>query len=346
MIIRKVAIRAATSYDASLPWVDYSTLAAVRSCPMKGIVKYAAKKWPDMGMREVAADAGTAFHLSAAAWNVYKYNLPELNTMFGDSASFPFTAMQEAAEDAEASGGDGPLAFALAALHDASGFYDSPDDKKRTLANLEGAISYWAAQQRGSDYYPPIAVELPVEMVVEIEYIDNYGVDKHLTLRYIGRIDKVQEANSGLMATDYKTTTLSLGQSYEAQYHLNAQVIGYRLMLSLLYPDAQLSPYAVVEAIKLPISRNESVVSYTRKAYRADNVKFFAKFVVQNYLPIARYLETQDITVVEQRTNACNDYFSVCPLLTGLCLQDEDTWQQIIDDLPDHEWHPHGEPVA
>lgn len=347
MLIRKVSVRATAPEDADLPWVDYSMLAAVRTCPMKGIVQYAAKKWPENGMRAVAAEAGTAMHLALAAWNSYKHlSLDNCSKLFGPLDAYPLSAMLEAAEDAEAAGGDGPLAFAHAALHEASGFYDSPDDKKRTLANLEAAVSYWAQQQRGSDYYPPIAVELPVEMVIAIEYADDCGVDKELTLKYIGRIDKVSRGNSGLLATDYKTTTLSLGQSYEAQYHLNAQVIGYRLMLSILYPEEQLSPYAVIEAIKLPISRNDSVVSYSRKAYRADNIEFFAKFIVQNYILIERYLLTHDITIVEQRTNACNNFFSVCPLLTGLCMQSSDTWQQIVKDLPAHDWHPHEEDAA
>lgn len=326
-----------TAADNDLIWVDYSTLAAIEACPTKGIVRYVAKKWPYAGTDDVATSAGTAFHLMCAVWNACQMNkLAEIESLINDQSLSD--AILETAGQAHIAGGDFATTAAVTALYEASGFYDSDTDKKRTLANIELAfINQWLPNQNGDDWYPPLAVEVPIEYVLTIVYDDELGSEHQIKLKYRGRIDKVCKGHTGILPVDYKTTALTLGPSYAAGFGLSHQLTGYNIGLGLLYEDV--SPYGMIEAVKLPPSKNKDVNSYFKHSFKT-NVRAFAEFVVNNYKFIEMYNAHGDITEIERR-NSCNAYFRKCALLDNLCTLEVDERNEVLKSFEDVDWDPH-----
>lgn len=343
MKILHVDARLPTPEDETLPWVDFSTLKEIQLCPTKGVVKYIAHKWPTAEHRDMPLEAGNAFHLMCAAWNLYKLGDKEkISELFGSPYAFPLCAMLDSVEASVAGGGDPAILFALSALHDASGFYDNPDDKKRTTKAIEDAFMlHWVPNQLENVTGTLVAVEKPIEYVLTIEYLDNTAAVCTCKVKYRGRVDKVMRGATGLLPVDYKTTTLGLDSEYSAQFELPHQLTGYSIGLRLLFPDEEISPFGMIEAVKLPPAKREGASSYFRGTFDI-NICEFAQFVIDNYQHIETYLQSSNIEDVERRApTACNAYFARCPLLSTLCVNSEDDRNMLLEDFDDYSWNPH-----
>ena len=177
--------------DFTLPWYDFTTLNAIETCNRWGLVTYRKNKAMREPTRRLALEAGNAMHQFFAAWNVYEK--PALrDKLFGDKGQLDiFMSTAEQAEPAQRR-----LTFALEVLN-ASGFYDDPNDRRRTLANLEASCIYWSEMQTGQ--YEIVDVEVPFDITIElrckIRSLESYNPEH--VLRYVGRIDAIAQNKTG-----------------------------------------------------------------------------------------------------------------------------------------------------
>lgn len=340
MKIHEYDFRLATEADKALPWVDYSTLAHIERCPTAGIVKYIAKKWPyERATNTTAADAGHAFHLMCAAWNVARMEAIESHgkRLFGELSSYPHVLMLQALDQAKAVQGDEATAYALSALYDASNYIQ--ESNTRSIERIEEAfVRGWLPNQQGALWHPPIFAELAFEFVIQVKYSLGSAAPRELITKYKGRIDKIAVGRTGLLPIDYKTTSLGLNSSYSAQFVLTPQLIGYHIALCLHFSDCTISPYGIIEAVKIPFSKDKQ--SYMCEEFRADNIEHFLRFVITQYQHIDNYNTSQNIADTEMRTMSCNAYFSRCALLDTLCTLESGEKHEALEQFADYEWNP------
>jgi len=184
---------------------DFTKLTAINTCPTFGVLRYALHRTESSSTRSMAIDAGKACHDYFAAqrvWslrNHYKDNNAAITRiglhatkLFG---SVRFAEMLSAPQDA-ADEFSNAINFCLPALH-TSGFYDSPSDRRRTMANLEQSCLSYTSRYLMSE----MPVILEGELVgVELPFCILFRNKVSQTPLYIytGRIDGLHNYNAVL----------------------------------------------------------------------------------------------------------------------------------------------------
>lgn len=122
-------------------------------------------------------------------------------------------------------GAEVAIAVGIEAAQAQYGDFRAPDKSNKTLVRLIGALHFYFEQwPLGEDGLTPVPGGIECMFDIEIPIVHP---DTGETLRYAGRYDMLaNDANERIHVVDEKTTS-RLGDSWNAQWDLDAQMTGY-----------------------------------------------------------------------------------------------------------------------
>lgn len=344
MEVKSIEIIPATEADKDLPTYDHTKLSNINTCPTWGIVRYSLhKKMPGAG-RQLAPEAGIAFHQATSAVRLYQLfhsdGHKELAIfhgyrIFGDKRFEDTRKWLEAQENRS-----NLINFAIEILN-SSGYYDDPRDNKRTMTNLEEcAIAYidkWDMKRfpiwvrDANDPSSNVGIENSFDLRVTITFKD----DSILAFRFTGRLDGLHWNKEKLRVVDDKTASRP-DDNWLAQWILSHQITGYWIAATVF--TGRTVEEAEVIGIRLPLGkdfatgiRREVVPRYPHM--REDWVTWAVHSASMDKLYV------DDIVNAPMYTHSCNRYFSTCAMLPYCATPREDR-AEVLEEMETSEWSP------
>lgn len=357
-VIRNVPIAEAQVLQANgTRMYDYSALTAMDTCPTFGTLRYGLHKTDlplSQGGRNTALEAGSACHEYYAAVRMFTLLNPNCDLEVDAAAhrhppyhnhGIKLFGADRWKEMMDADDGGSDLVnracrFALVALH-TSGYYDDPNDRKRTMSNLEVACMAWTDRYFQSDMPVLIrddfiGVECP--FVLEVKRIEkgNYADDtfeKHAY--YCGRIDGIHlHANSSIVCEN--KTASRIGDAWRTSFAISAQVTGYTIAGTCMLGEEVRE--AIVMGMQLPPTKmlHDGIAWEHQTRNESDKLRWCEWF----FEGVAKYEKhLADPTHAPRFSHSCNRYFSACQFIP-YCASTREEQVQMIEDMHEDKWSP------
>jgi len=339
--------------DKTLPWVDYSTLSAVNTCPRWGLItNWHGKHLPSGVERVLPLEAGRAMHDVFACARLFDLltakpdlsipiilyaerllNTPQEPNRWQQAMRYFYTG-----EDAETR----CMQMALSLL-ETSGYHDDPRDTRRTQANLESAaIAYIQRYPLGrfipicNDNATHIGVEVPFDVTLCTD-------DSKPIIRLIGRVDAVcldTLAPSNLTPAVHENKTGSrIDTVWSSSFDTSHQVTGYCIAMSTVLglPIHDVTMWGLQIPVPKASSYTDGIMRYPTSR---DGASFFEWFIwVEHTLEMIDRYEA-DPTNAPMYTHSCSRYFRSCSLIP-LCTETRDRRKHIFDnEMVTERWSP------
>jgi hypothetical protein len=342
--------------DPSLPWVDYSTLTAVNTCPRWGIISsWHGKRLHAGTERVLPLEAGRAMHdvfamcrffdllesrrLLADDYTVYK----RINTYAARLFATPeypqrwYHAMDyfNNKEDAETR----CMQMCLNVL-ETSGYHDDPKDNKRTQANLESAAINYVQRYPLGRFIPIITdVLIGVEVPFDVTLYNNLEP----YMRFIGRVDAVctdtLRPNDKTPEIHENKTGSRIDTVWSNSFDTSQQVTGYCIAMSCMLNTPIRN--AIMWGLQLPVPKSST---YSDGMMRYPTTRDEASFRewqlwVEHTLTIINQYK-DDPTNAPMYTHSCNRYFRSCAFIP-LCVETREQRRHIYDnEMIVDRWNP------
>lgn len=303
----------------TLPWVDFTTLDGLHTCPRYGLVTYVHGRRLYEQKPTDAVLAGAAAHRFFAAYN--SYDNSALREKLFDAATLE--QLQAAADRAE----DPRAMFAIEAIYLDN---TSPESSAKTFDKIEQSCIYWMRRQFVDREI------LGVEQAFSITVND--------TFRYIGVIDCIQRTPKGtVIAVEYKTAR-RIDSNYRDRWLLSRQLTGYHIALRAMVDaglfSGTIADYVELEAIQIPLasSRSADALPHLRLPVERD---------VWHYEEWLRWCQeglahkSHPSPHIAPTREACYRFNSICPLLRDFCAMDPETREEIFTEhMISAPWEP------
>jgi hypothetical protein len=325
--------RMSTEDDMNLDYYSNNRLTSINTCPTYGVLTSSQHKEMPNTSRAMPLEAGSVAHDGFAAVRWYQYyhfqhdgNCETVwqNAMMHGERLFPngrFGQMFDTIQDGSTHRTN-VINFTCEAVETAD-FYDDITDKKRTVSNIQEAlIAYIDAWDMvrypiwirdPSDPFTDIGIEIPFDIVVEIDYEDKIGIKK-LTIRFKGILDGLHtdpKYGNRIFIEENKTASV-LNDNWLSQWILSHQITGYCLAATTFTNED--CDHAVVSGMRIPIGRNSQ--EGIRKEHVNRNALMYEKWA--NWVVTSVSMERawrDDPINAPMYTHSCNRYFSVCEFL-------------------------------
>lgn len=355
-IYHKVIIRSVLPGEENLEAYDHTMLSAAATCPTWGILRYQENKVMPGNGRALALEAGSASHEFYAATRLasirkshpehFKYHLARNFEPHRIAAMMPHL---DSTDEPTAN-----LNFALEALY-TSGFYDDPDDNKRTMTNIEeAAIAFndrfdhapvWIQDEANPKSM--IGVEIGLDAIVEYHVRTPYfkiagdGMEYEVDIikwRHIGRIDGVHIRNNRPILDENKTAS-RMDNAWRQSFEMSHQVTGY-IATSQIIEGLQDVSEAHIWGAQLPQPRRsiyEGIVRepVTRYPHQIEAWLWWQYDMVVNYYHRFKNNPYQ----ATRFTHSCNRYFRPCSFIP-FCVADRDEQELIVSEMEHNHWSP------
>jgi hypothetical protein len=346
--------------DLTLPWVDYSTMSAVNTCPRWGIIHSIHGKRLSAGTERVLPlEAGRAMHDVFAACRFFdlihsipageankQHRIDEYARKLFATPEYPdrwFTATRYLAskEDAETR----CMQMCLSLL-ETCGYYDDPRDNKRTQANLESAAINYVQRYPLGRFIPIltdtlIGIEVPFDVTI-------YNDNKQPITRFIGRVDGVcidtlRPSDTTPEVHENKTGS-RIDTVWSNSFDTSNQVTGYCIAMEVMLglPIRNV----VMWGLQLPVPKSSSYSDGMMRypTGRTEGAFYEWQTWVQHTLDIiAKYKDTP--TDAPMYTHSCNRYFRSCSFIP-LCCESREQRKHIFDnEMVTDRWSPLAETI-
>ena len=363
--------------DKHLPTFDNTKLVATNTCPTWGIMRYGHHRTLGNIGRALALEAGHAIHECVALIRFLEL-LSYGQTLYSDTdeeiagvrvpsheaaidAGYNHISKQfdrprfEQFEEYFVAGSTDAHTFLTRCYNlvsvclDNSGYVDDPNDRYRTLSNMEEAVGEFAQRYRFGECIPLVTTDgiVGIEQGFQLVFVgfDADGVE-HPIFRFTGKIDEisVRVKHQDIIVGDNKTTS-RMSDAWEMSHEMAHQFTGYFMATSVLLGLDQFIERGRVIGIQLPQPRSSSSlgirdVPIFRKAHMF--VEWFDwamhTFDIHN-------LYHGDVANAPKYTHSCSRFFRPCPLIP-YCAAEPDERVQMFDELTVDEWNPLGEEDA
>lgn len=325
----EVSLRLATAADQHLPYYSHSIMEAIATCPKWGIIRYRHRKYYRSNYRAMALEAGSIMHDVFAAfrlWQLLRHqNLPE-HFEFHGKRLFGSNRMFNAWEDQ--GGGENELFNFLFNILNSGDFYDDPDDKTRTLSNMEESIIYyvrhmlptvgtnpvWVADEK--DATALVGIEIPFDMVVNEE------------LRMIGTIDGIAQ-KIGYIRPEENKTASRLDEAWRRAWEVKAQVTGYKLAAQLVTGQPAKDETRII-GIKLKQTRSHEDF--------LDFIEYRDEEAIVDWIRTLYFIHSTCLAYEQEPlsapmfTHSCNRYFRPCGFV-DLCAASPSDQEDIFESM-------------
>jgi hypothetical protein len=354
----KCSIRLATEDDSSLPVFDYTKLTALNMCPRWGLIRYDQhKRMPGAG-RSMALEMGHAAHQAYAAirWfelittldtkDNYEAILRVGEKQFGEERWNVILDMLNSGEDTRRR----VNAIALYAAN-TSGFYDDPNDRRRTLSNLENSLIAYIDRLELGTRIPVISrgivgIEVPFDLVLTFTHGDTTDKPEDnerdklapVQIRYIGRMDGLVRTPHGIEVEENKTAA-RLDRSWQDSFLISHQVTGYCVAASKLL-DTPIRE-CMVRGMMIPLPKNYDLGGIVNVPIHRDDdrirewIRWIWATVSNLYLPYH-----QDPLSAPEFSHSCNRYFSSCSFIPLCSMASREDRLLTFSQMETDEWSP------
>lgn len=330
---------------------DNTKLVALNTCPTWGIVRYEKHKTYLSGGRAMPLEAGAAAHEAYAGvrladlWFNGHHFYPDLpvrdiataraNVLFGAERTAGLISVLESGEDSE-------RATMLAALEvfGTSGFYEDPNDRRRTIANIEEALIAYVSRYPLGKTMPAVignfvGVEIPINMYLEIETDDGTVYRFNFT----GRVDGVHFTSPKLdtLSIEENKTASRLDEAWRLSFTTSHQPTGYMLAVSSILK--RLVTQGVVRGMAIPLPKTFDYGGIVNEPIQRDEQKFaeWAQWVLHTVQITDPYMD--DPCNAPKYTHSCNRYFRPCSLIP-FCDSPVDEREIMLEEMATEEWSP------
>lgn len=345
-LVKRVSVRPTKPDELHIEAFDNTKLTAINTCPVWGIIRYGMHKRMSGSGRAIPLEAGAACHEVFAAIRVldlWKHQGFESLAQFHGRRLFGedrFSAMCDSFRPGDDERTQG-VNFALTALH-TSGFYDDPNDKRRTLSNLEEAciayfdrwsFGHWPIWVRDkSDPRSDVGIEIPFDMLITFNMVDG----SEIKARFTGKVDGIHLHRDGWNIHENKTAS-RLDDAWRESFRMSHQITGYTIAMSV--HTVQDIGYATVLGTAIPQPRHAEFGGNVRESVsRPDYMKErWFNWFLETVIMYQRYKD--DILNAPQYTHSCNRYFRSCSLIP-FCSADQEEQVTILSELEHDEWSP------
>lgn len=348
---------------------DFSLLNAVSTCPFYGIVRHIKNKVFNNTDRNLALECGELCHKCFAAYRAYSIyqrgeglNKPVLCEigfnylvkLFQQNINFELDedSIRQIIGEILVQCNEKTTLLAKYTLFsdwiiDNSGYYEDPDDKKRTIANIKDSLLNYCGNfinqvqtepvwiENEEDVNSKIGIEIPFNYEVDITYNDN----QVKTVHFIGRLDGLHyrlSDNDSLIVHENKTAS-RLDDSWSDQWFKSHQITGYCLAAS--YFTNNICLQARVLGMQIPQPKFSGVGYRTERVDR-DTKSFddWARWVLHCTEIIDDYKDTPELAPMN--THACCKYYKACAFLP-LCVDNAENRKRVIEtEMVDSPWSP------
>jgi len=347
--------------DTTLPWVDYSTMSAINTCPRWGLINSWHGKHLNAGVdRVLPLEAGRAMHDVFACIRFFDlihsigvghkpdYDGVVLKRIF-DYATKLFATKEDPLRWQQA------FSYYLSSedeitrcmqmclnLLETSGYYDDPRDNRRTMSNLESAaINYIQRYPLGR--FVPIMTDKLIGVEVPFDVTVHDSRDNPL-VRFIGRVDGVcvdtMRPNDKVPEVHENKTGSRIDTVWSNSFDTSNQVTGYCIALSCML-DLPIRN-VVMWGLQIPVPKSSS---YTDGIMRYPTTRNEASFHewqtwVQHTLAVIDRYEADPVNA-PMYTHSCNRYFRSCSLIPLCCESSAEQRQHIFDnEMTTARWSP------
>jgi hypothetical protein len=360
-VIKSVRVIPSAQYDGdidTLPTFDNTKLVAINTCPLWGIVRYTHHKTMGGMGRSMALEAGAAAHEVFAAHRLYSF-MEYGSTFYGCSQeSIAHTYAQAGTRIfgkerfAEMCGAVDPREdyrtrlqqFALTSLYN-SGFYDDPGDKRRTTTNIEemciaymdkhdfkSRLPYWD----GKDF---LGIEIPVDVVITITYVNDQGTTLDINIRFIGKADGIHytDRDRETLRVHENKTASRLGDAWEMSWETNHQPTGYMIALSAML-GLSISQAEMLGTC-LPLPKAYTINGLARVVVKRHTWQLAEWFQWLLHTTLLHEQFKDRPTDAPMYTHSCNRYFRPCSFIP-LCATEPEERVNMFNDMAEDEWSP------
>lgn len=334
---------------------DHTKLAAINTCPTWGIARYGKHLTLGGQGRSTALDAGTACHKYFHAlrlWQLY-YNQKDASAYYrAGERLFGREYIEEALKTDQSSDIlTNAINFCTPFLHD-SGYYDDPNDRMRTLANLEQTcIAYTERRLRNfPDVYISdrhVGIEIPFAIKITRRY-SALGRDHEQSWHFTGKMDGLHIGDKGrLIVEENKTVSRGwAGDAWRMKWNVEFQPTGYMVAGALLIGAESLDDLqGTVIGSQIPVPKN---------IYEATIVEP----VTRNHDDIIKWLQWQiytidiynqfkdDLVNTPKHTISCSRFNRPCSMIP-FCSASLEDQRSLLEDgsFTEQPWMPLAEEV-
>ena len=340
--------------DLTLPWVDFSSLTAVNTCPRWGIIHSIHGKRLSAGVdRVLPLEAGRAMHDVFACCRFFDLmtatdadgDVGDRVTEYADklfkNAEHPdrwHLALKYffGSEDAETR----CMQMCLNLL-ETSGYYDDPRDNKRTMTNLETAAINYIQRYPLGRFIPimtdkVIGIEVPIDVTV-------YSLEDVPLVRIIGRVDGVcidtLRPNDPVPEVHENKTGSRIDTVWSSSFDTSHQVTTYCVAMSCIL-GIQITN-CVMWGLQIPVPKSsmysDGIMRYPT-ARNSEAVVEWAEWIMHTLNVIDQYKD--DPTNAPMYTHSCNRYFRSCSFIP-LCVESREQRKHIYEhEMTVDRWSP------
>ena len=355
--------------------VDFSILNSVSTCPFYGIVRHILNKSFVVNERNMALECGDLCHKCFATYralSIYYRGVTENKDtlkLIGTHQIQRFF-MEAIPDISEEEANDFILdcferteefTTMLAKytifsdfIIDNSGYYDDPEDKKRTIANIKDSLRFYCSSfldlveeepvwiENEEDIDTKVGIEIPFDVYIKIKYsteIEKPQQIKEKLIHFIGKLDGIHyriNDNNSLIIHENKTAS-RLDDSWLGQWYKSHQITGYCLVAN--YFTKQECLQARVLGMQIPAPKT---TGYAFRMERVDREAFnysdWARWVIETTNIIDEYKNIPE--KAPMNTHACCKYYKQCAFIALCCSNEEERIRTINEDMVIDEWNP------
>jgi len=344
MVVYDFTVRETTALERNWPYVTSSMVEAINTCPKWGIIHNVQHKRFVTGFRQMALEAGSLMHEVFSIYNLWQLAVTQKclghadvkgKELFGNIRwqIIDFTTIVTMDKPDEVI--LNKLAYNIIGTSD---FYDDPNDKNRTLSNLEHVAielgSYFLMNHTKFEIYvkdvdnpnSEVGIEQSLDVIFDIELTSGAKV----SIRFIGLADVVYQNSKTRKITlgEYKTTA-SMNDAWREAFRTRHQISAYNGALEAYYTE--LSYNTILTGSTIPVRKTTTPTQHFNVDRDRENVKDFLSTALFSLGLIKDYPESTAI-YAPMFTHSCNRYFRPCSLL-DLCSSEKGDqivmWEQM-----------------
>jgi hypothetical protein len=366
MQFTSIEVRLATEADQHLPVFDNTKLTALDTCTRWGVITYSMhKKWPG-SKKSKALDAGSALHEVFAAvrlWQLYYYDLPKdspTSWVIADNTGKRLFGQQRWVDLAlrdmlylEGNTHEALQQFCLQVLH-TSGYDADPDDKKRSMTNLEEvALNYcarWDMKKHPiwirdiADPDTDVGIEIAYDLVITFKYYcDEHDDPVEQSYRFTGKLDGLHFdptitnndlTQGALYVVDNKTTS-RIADDWGQAYELDTQLTGYMIASKVFTEQDVVHGKIIASSLPIPAKSThggQAIHNITREGY--EFTRWFNWFY--QLAQIEQQYKDNPIGA-PVKPSSCIRYFKPCAMMP-FCKASDKEQVQALTEMEDYTW--------
>lgn len=328
-----------------LPYVTSSMVEAIATCPRWGIIHNVQHKRFVTGYRQMALEAGSLMHDVFAAFNLFHVMVEQTlpgHAEFHGNRLFPegrYNAINF--KEAERRWQDRPnkgFEYLVYSVIGSSDYYDDPNDRNRTLANLEHVglelghhyLSNLAAYSIHIDDASDPTAAIGIEKSLDVVFTAYMSDDSIRQFRFIGLADALYHnpVTSIVALGEYKTTS-SMNDGWREAFRTRHQLSAYYGALHAYFEN--IKGDIILTGSTIPVRKTTTPVMTFAEGRDVQSVRNFITTALFA-MDVATQHPGIEAVNAPMFTHSCNRYFRPCSMLDLCTAADEDRgiiWEQM-----------------